>query len=155
MKTYCIDTSSLIAAWQERYPIEHFPALWVKVDALINDGRLVAPIDVFLETKKRSDDLHAWLKIRKFMFRELTDDVQIAAAGILSQFPRLVGEKKINTSADPWVIAFAQVEGWQVVTDEKPTGNINKPHIPDVCAQLGMPSIDVLQLIRNEKWIVG
>lgn len=23
--TYCIDTSSLIAAWQERYPIENFP----------------------------------------------------------------------------------------------------------------------------------
>jgi hypothetical protein len=58
---YCIDTSSLIAAWQERYPIENFPAFWIKLEVLINEERLVAPIDVLLETKKRSDELHVWL----------------------------------------------------------------------------------------------
>jgi hypothetical protein len=55
--TYCIDTSSLIAAWQERYPIENFPAFWTKLEALIAEERLVAPIDVLHETKKRSDEL--------------------------------------------------------------------------------------------------
>jgi hypothetical protein len=35
---YCIDTSSLIAAWQERYPIENFPPFWAKVEALIDAG---------------------------------------------------------------------------------------------------------------------
>jgi hypothetical protein len=43
MRVYCIDTSSLIAAWQERYPIENFPRFWDKVDALIADERLIAP----------------------------------------------------------------------------------------------------------------
>lgn len=35
MYVYCVDTSSLIAAWQERYPIENFPNFWDRMDALI------------------------------------------------------------------------------------------------------------------------
>ena len=93
MTIYCIDTSALIAAWQERYPIENFPPFWKYVDTLIDNGRLVAPIDVLNETEKRSDELHKWLSARKEMFRELDDDIQIAALGVLAQFPRLVGKK--------------------------------------------------------------
>jgi hypothetical protein len=153
--TYCIDTSSVIAAWQERYPPENFPSFWVKMDALAVAGSLVAPIEVLHETKKRSDELHAWLKARPFMFRELDDAMQIEVANVLSQFPRLVGERKLRTSADPFVIALARVEGLQLVTDEKPTGSLARPNIPDVCQQLSMPWMGLLQLIRAEKWVVG
>jgi hypothetical protein len=152
---YCIDTSSLIAAWQERYPLENFPLFWAKIDALIAEGRLMAPVDVLHEIAKRSDELHAWLKDRRTMFRELDDTVQVEAAHILGQFPRLVGQKKLRTSADPFVIALALVEGLQVVTDEKPTGSLTRPNIPDVCAQLNMMVIGLLQLIQSEKWVVG
>lgn len=153
--TYCIDTSSLIAAWQERYPIENFPAFWVKVDALISEVRLVAPIDVLHEIAKRSDELHTWLKERRSMFRELEDVVQVEASNILGQFPRLVGERKVRTSADPFVIALARVEGLQLVTDEKPTGSLARPNIPDVCAELRMTGMGLLQLIQTEKWVIG
>ena len=152
---YCVDTSSLIAAWQERYPPDHFPAFWVKMDGLIKEGRMIAPVDVLNEMTKRSEDLHAWLKARKSMFRELDEDVQRAAAEVLRLFPRLVGDKKLRTSADPFVIALAHLESLEVVTDEKPTGNPKKPHIPDVCAGLGMTSIGILELIRREKWVLG
>jgi hypothetical protein len=152
---YCIDTSSLIAAWQEKYPIENFPSIWDKIHSLIEEERLTAPVDVLHETKKRSDELHTWLKVRKAMFRELTDAVQIEAGQVLSQFPRLVGEKKLRTSADPFVIALARVEGLQLVADEKLTGKPLRPNIPDVCMELGMTHINVLQLIQSEKWVVG
>lgn len=155
MTVYCIDTSSLIAAWQERYPIEVFPTLWDKLDELIENDRLFAPVEVLIEMKKRSDELHAWLKDRKEMFLELEDAVQIEAAQILAQFPRLVGERKLRTSADPFVIALARVKGWQLVTDEKPTANLNRPNIPDVCTQIGMTTIDMLKLIRAERWVLG
>jgi len=59
MTRYCVDTSSMIAAWQERYPIENFPQFWVRMDALIDARQLVAPIEVLIEMKKRSDELHA------------------------------------------------------------------------------------------------
>lgn len=153
--TYCVDTSSLIAAWQERYPIEHFPSVWVKVDILIEAGRLVAPVEVLHETSKRSDDLHAWLKARAKAFRELDEDVQIAAAEVLARFPRLVGERKLRTSADPFVIALARVENLQIVTDEKPTGSAARPNIPDVCAAFGMTPFSLLDLIKAEKWVLG
>lgn len=156
MPSYCIDTSSLIAAWQERYPIENFPPFWDKMDAIIAAGRLISPVEVLNETKKRSDELHTWLKARPAMFRELDDAVQIEAANVLAQFPRLVGERKLRTSADPFVIALARVEHLQLVTDEKPTGNLSRPNIPDVCTALGMlPSIGILELIKSEKWVIG
>ena len=155
MPAYCIDTSSLIAAWQERYPIENFPRFWDKVDALITEGRLIAPIEVLNEMKKRSDELHTWLKARASMFRELDDAIQIEAGQVLGQFPRLVGERKLRTSADPFVIALARVEGLALVTDEKPTGSATRPNIPDVCTALGMATMGLLDLIRAEKWVVG
>jgi hypothetical protein len=156
MVIYCIDTSALIAAWQERYPPENFPIFWTRIDSLIADDRLVAPTEVLAETGKRSDELHKWLSARKQMFRELEDDIQIAAAAVLTQFPRLVGERKLRTSADPFVIALAQVAELQIVTDEKPTGNAQRPNIPDVCTALNMPPcMGLLELIRAEKWVVG
>ncbi|MGC1873026.1 MAG: DUF4411 family protein [Acidobacteriaceae bacterium] len=155
MTTYCIDTSSLIAAWQERYPIENFPSFWVKMDELIIANRLIAPIDVLHETKKRSDELHAWLKKRPAMFLELDEKVQIEAGKVPSQFPRLVGERKLRTSADPFVIALARVQDLQIVTDEKPTGTLMRPNIPDVCIELNMTAVGLLHLIRAEKWVIG
>lgn len=155
MKVYCIDTSSLIAAWSERYPIENFPRFWDKVDDMVAARRLIAPVEVFNEIKKRSDELHTWLKARPSMFRELDDAIQIEAAQVLGQFPRLVGERKLRTSADPFVIALARVEGLDLVTDEKPTGSLSRPNIPDVCTALGMTTMGLLDLIRAERWVVG
>jgi hypothetical protein len=153
---YCVDTSSLIAAWQERYPFENFPKFWDRIDGLIEEKRLVSPVEVFLETKKRSDELHVWLKERKSdLFRELDDAVQTQAANVLARFPRLVGDKKLNTSADPFVIALALVEGAPVVTEEKRTGSNRRPHIPDVCDAFGVECKNLLDMIRSEKWVVG
>ncbi|MDE1150455.1 MAG: DUF4411 family protein [Azospirillaceae bacterium] len=155
MAIYCVDTSSLIAAWQERYPIENFPSFWRKIEDLIKGGRLVAPIEVLHETSKRSDDLYAWLKARNTAFYELDDEVQVAAAMVLGRFPRLVGERKLRTSADPFVIAMAHVQELQIITDEKPTGSLARPNIPDVCAAMGMTWFGLLEMIRAEKWVIG
>lgn len=155
MVVYCIDTSALIAAWQERYPLENFPRFWERFDGLIAEERLVAPVEVLRETAKRSDELHAWLEERDQMFCELEDPIQIEAAQVLACYPRLVGERKLRTSADPFVIALARVNRLQIVTDEKPTGTLRRPNIPDVCTDLGMTTMDVLQLIKAEKWVVG
>ncbi|MHB1673570.1 MAG: DUF4411 family protein [Acidobacteriaceae bacterium] len=153
---YCVDTSSLIAAWQERYPIENFPKFWDRMDGLVKEGRLISPIEVFNEIEKRSDDLHDWLRSRRDgMFRELDDEVQIEVANVLQRFPRLVGDKKLRTSADPFVIALARITGHQLVTEEKPTGSLNRPNIPDVCAQLALSTIGILQVIQREKWVAG
>jgi Domain of unknown function (DUF4411) len=155
MVVYCIDTSALIAAWQERYPIENFPPFWNRVDSLITAGRLTAPVEVLRETGRRSDELHAWLNARKEMFRELEAANQIEAANVLARFPRLVGERRLRTSADPFVIALARVMQMQIVTEEKPQGTLQRPNIPDVCTALGMrPCMGLLELIQAERWVM-
>ena len=155
MVVYCIDTSALIAEWQERYPIENFPPFWNRVDGLITAGRLTAPVEVLRETGRRSDELHAWLNARKEMFRELEAAIQIEAANVLARFPRLVGERRLRTSADPFVIALARVAQMQIVTEEKPQGTLQRPNIPDVCTALGMrPCMGLLELIRAERWVM-
>ncbi|WP_043358369.1 DUF4411 family protein [Belnapia sp. F-4-1] len=155
MTVYCVDTSALIAAWQERYPIENFPRFWDRLDAFIAEGRLISPDEVLRETGKRSDELHVWLKARNSMFRELDEPIQIEAAQVLARFPRLVGERKLRTSADPFVIALAKIEGLPIITEEKPTGSTSRPNIPDVCAALGVRPMSLLELIRAERWVVG
>jgi Domain of unknown function (DUF4411) len=37
---YCFDTSGMIDGIERFYPIKNFPALWDKVDDLIEEGRL-------------------------------------------------------------------------------------------------------------------
>lgn len=39
-----------------------------------------------------------------------------------------------------------------VVTGEKHSGNLNTPRIPDVCDHYGIRCINLLQLIREQKW---
>ena len=47
---YCIDTSSLVHAYQRSYPPDVLPALWdEKLDELIEAGQLVSPYDVLEE----------------------------------------------------------------------------------------------------------
>jgi hypothetical protein len=110
---------------------------------------------VLRETGRRSDELHAWLNARKEMFRELEAAIQIEAANVLARFPRLVGERRLRTSADPFVIALARVAQMQIITEEKPQGTLQRPNIPDVCTALGMrPCMGLLELIRAERWVM-
>ena len=138
---YCIDTSSFIAAWQERYPVENFPAFWNKMDALSKAGRLKAPIDVLHETKKRSDELHSWLKARKAMFRELDDAVQIEAAQVLSQFPRLVGEKETSHLGRSFCYRACPSRGLADCDGRETYRQYAKAEYPHVCRQLGMTTV--------------
>jgi hypothetical protein len=153
--SYCIDTSSLIAAWEERYPIDHFPNFWKLLEKAIEDGKILAPVAVLDETEKKSKELHEWLKDHDGMFVELEEDVQLAVRDILASHPRLVMEKKQRYAADPFIIAIAKLKGFMIVTEERPTGNLNRPNMPDVCSDYGLRYISLLQLIKNENWIIG
>lgn len=152
---YCFDTSALLAAWNELYPIGHFPGLWEHLTGLVESGRAVAPIEVRHEVQKRDDGLFAWLKKNKAMFVDVDEPVQLRQRTILEKYPRLVAERKNRFSADPWVIALAVERGLSVVTEERPTTKAHRPNIPDVCAdkEVGRPCLPLLEVIRQEQWV--
>lgn len=152
---YCIDTSALIAAWDERYPIENFPPFWDRVEKLGDAKRLWVPEAVIDETAKRSSELNKWLKARPQLVVGFETVVQEAAKGILAKYPRLVMAKKIRYAADPFVIGTAQAKGMCVLTEEYATTSLNRPNIPDVCKELSVPCATLIDVIRAEKWVIG
>lgn len=151
---YCIDTSSLIAAWSERYPIKHFPGFWNRLDQLILDGRLLSPDEVKREITKKSDGLWDWVKARKGLFVELDLDVQKSAREVLKQFPELTKHLPDRNSADPFVIALARCRRYTVVTEESPGGSPKRPRIPLVCAHYDVAWLNLLQLVQAENWVI-
>ena len=155
--TYCIDTSCLIAAWEEeRYPIDHFPKFWALLHCAITARKICAPIAVHDETEKKSKELHKWLGERDGLFLELDRGrIQKEVKAILVKHPRLVMEKKQRYAADSFIIATAKLMDFTIVTEERPTGNLNRPNIPDICADYGLSYINLLQLIRAEKWVIS
>jgi hypothetical protein len=55
------DTSALIAAWNERYPIDVLPGFWDAFGDAIATGEMIAPYEVEGELGVRSKDLLAFL----------------------------------------------------------------------------------------------
>lgn len=152
--TYCIDTSSLVHAWRRAYPPKRFSGLWIAFDQLIDDGRLVATIEVYYELKKKDDEIFEWAKDRKeTMFLEIDDGVQGEVVRIMQTYPKLVDTGKGKSGGDPFVIAQALAGSPRlVVVTQEAGGTADKPRIPFVCDREGVRHIDLLTLIEEEDW---
>ena len=153
---YSIDTSSLIAAFHERYPIKNFPSLWRKIEELIKEGRLKMSQVAFEEAMKDTE-IKQWCdesQLKPDFQLPINELVQEKVSEVLSEFPRLVDNRRGKSGADPWVIALAMItQNCIVVTEENPTNKKNRPKIPDVCAHFNLQCIKVVDLIKRENWI--
>ena len=153
-KTYCIDTSALIAAWYERYKPNRFPKLWDQLDQLIQEGRLVSSTLVLREcSKQRSEELHDWLQPRSAMFQVPDESVQGQVDHIVNTYTGLVSAGKEKFQADPFVIALAKVSGYTIITEETGLSSLGK--IPGVCNAMKVECINLMQLIDAEDWVLG
>jgi hypothetical protein len=132
VERFCVDTSSLVAAWSERYPPAYFPDVWRKFAEIIEDGRLFAPDEVRTELQKRSKDTAEWLDQFQGFFVPTDEALLVSVSGILRSHPRLVMEKKQASAADPFVIGLAMSSKAMVVTEEG-FGSPGRPKIQLVC----------------------
>ena len=153
---YSMDTSALFAAFNERYPIENFPAFWLNIEELIKNDRLKMSELAFEEAMKDSK-VKQWCDqkgLKSYLQSEIDEAVQNKVRKILSQFPKLLDTRKGKSGADPWVIALAMIiQNCTVVTEEGTDGTEKRPKIPNVCAHFGVECIQVVELIKRENWI--
>lgn len=149
---YSIDTSAILDGWRRHYPPDTFPGLWERVDRLIETEDLAATEEVLHELSKKDDEVYAWAKEREKMFVPIDERIQPLVTQILERFEKLLDTRRNRSAADPFVIALAQLEGGSVVSGEGTTGKLDRPNIPDVCAELKVPCINLLQMIRREGW---
>ena len=152
-RIYLPDTSALIAAWQERYPRNMFPAVWQFIDGL--NGRLMVCQEVRTEIARHAGDLLGWLDGATVdSGLSLNSIDENAAEAVQRHFQSIArgwphwGAVRAGDHADPWVIAYAQALGGTVVSEEQSGGN--KVKIPDVCRTLGVAHINLLGLFRAE-----
>ena len=150
---YSIDTSAILDAWVRGFPPDVMPGLWKQLEELIDNGQLIATEEVLYELEKKEDDAYEWAKNHENVFILTDERIQLAVIEILRDHKKLIDTRKNRSGADPFVIALAKVEGCNVITGEKPTNRRERPHIPDVCRDLGIPCINILQLCRVQKWV--
>lgn len=154
---YSFDTS-VFMDWQARYyPPDIFGTLVIKIEGLIIAGSCSA-IQLVREEIDAvgTPELRAWAKKNSALFAPLEPLVQVEAASIEARYPDLMDPKSPYQSADAYVIALAKVKGGTVVSQETSAAekrSAKRTHyIPDVCRDLGIPSINLLGLMRREKW---
>ena len=151
--SYSIDTSALIQSWHNRYPKENFPGFWNKLSELVGSGTLVATEEVKIELDRKADELLKWAEQQNGFFVQIDDDIQHEVRRILQNHKKLLDTRKGRSGADPFVIALAKLRGLTVVTEEGPSRNpIKKPNIPDVCKDLAVKCIRVVDLIKEQGW---
>lgn len=115
MEKYAIDTCSLINA-AKNYSLKKttFNPIWEKVTDMIATGGLISTSEVRDELK--DDDLVEWSKRNDSLFLPLTEEIQQKATAILRDFPTMIKMKSTgNSSADPFLIATAEIEGATIV----------------------------------------
>ena len=149
---YCIDTSSILVWFVERYPPVIFPGLQTRIEELIAAGRLRSPRAVFDEIRP-GDDCHRWCKAQTELFVEESAAVQRIVSGLMAAHHDPLRPHKGISGADPFVIAMAKAQGPRcaVVTDENPGSQENRK-IPFVCNAEGVRPISFQQLMLEEGW---
>lgn len=148
---YSIDSSGVLDLFRY-YPPDVFPTIWAQLDGASRSGNIFAIDEVYRELEKKDDAAFQWLKARLGMIVAIDTQIQESVTKILAAHGRLVDTRRNRSSGDPFVIALAQARSMSVVTGERASGVIAKPNIPDVCAVLRIPCINVLTMFRNEGW---
>lgn len=152
--SYSIDTSALIDGLERYYPERAFRSLWQKMDELINEGRLFISEEVWLEVKAKDAVARAWCEPRLHSLMVPTDAKEAREVRrILERHERLVMAMKGRNRADPFVIAIGRLLDAIVVTGEGSDGTANRPKIPYICRDLGLPCIGITDLILQEDWV--
>ena len=155
---YSLDTSFFMD-WQARYyPLDLFVSLEKRIEALINSGTCAAVQLVKEEIDAvGTPGLRAWVANQSGLFLPLSPEVQIEAAAIEASYPELMDPKGLFESADAYVIALAKLQSRTVVSQETSVQEKHRPRrsyfIPDVCRDLGLPCINLLGMMRREKWV--
>jgi len=152
---YSFDASAILDAYARWYPMECFPSLWSKLYELAQEDRLKVISFAFDELTNEDNALKKWCQDLKGLIHVGIEgeSIQRIVRDLLAKHKKLLGEAKNRSGADPWIIALAKEQSMTVVTGEKLSGNLDKPKIPDVCADYGIRCIDIMQLIKDEGWI--
>ena len=149
---YCIDTSTILKAWNESYRIINFPSFWQHFNDCIYQGLFISPMEVFFEI--RDKDLIEYLKIRKSaLFFKESPELQRELRQLLAKYPEILKDYKKTYSADSWVIALGKLTNTTIISEEEePDQKSKKLKIPNVCAKLNIRCLKISDMVTELDW---
>ncbi len=142
---YCIDTSSLINLKPFRRDV--FPTIWSKLENMIKNGELIAPLEVYGEIGIGKDNIYDWCKNNKEMFKDVDECQILKLQEVKKKYDKTYWENEINKPkwADPWVIALGICEEAIIVADEKNTQN----RIPAISSMFGLTCLELIDFFKE------
>jgi hypothetical protein len=122
----------------------------LRVSTLAAKGVICAPVDVRIELEEQKDDLFEWSKGLNGFFVEPDRELLETSKQIVNAYPGLIKPNSPKSGADPFVIALAEIHKVPVVTYET-TGKMGgAPKIPNVCAELNIEVVTLVEVLRAE-----
>ena len=149
---YSFDTSAILNGRRDLFRPAVFPTLWSRIEGEISAGRIRSIDEVRRELSQRDDDAKRWADAQTDLYCPISRQVQVCVAQILKLHPKLVKVGGNRSGGDPFVIALAMSLNGTVVTEEHATNNLDKPKIPDVCADLKVPCLNLMEYIETQGW---
>lgn len=152
-----LDTNVIVRCAIEYYRFTTFPGVWIWIDQALEQGTLVLIPEVRDELSSWGEPISSWLRERAVIsVPDVLVDVTEArlrvgeATSMMDLHPDSV--KQFLDKADADLIAYALAGGHRVVTFEtrETSGKSSKrAKIPDVCDQLGVPSLNPFQMLED------
>jgi hypothetical protein len=153
--TYIFDTNSF-RVFGNYYP-EAFPSFWMRVEALVEAGRITSCREVAkeLELQNAFEHLNLWIADHDGLFTDPSANEMAAVAQVFSvpHFQQLIGQKqqlKGLPVADPFLVARGVVWDACVVTEEAWKPNAAK--LPNVCDHFGVKCTNVQGFLSEVGW---
>lgn len=166
VEKYLMDTNSFVSPYRRYYAFDLVPSYWKVLSKRLGTGRIVVLDMVRDEIKKGDDPLTEWLDAQDGLsicphvtpeiiskYQEILQYVQ--TCGFYKE--TALAEWAPEHIADPWIIAAAAVHDYTIITDEGPSGGLNKKNpnryakIPDVAEAFGVKSANLFYMMRQLK----
>ena len=166
MSGYLLDANILITPHKQYYPFDFAPSFWKQLANVLRrkDATILRVVSNEI-LDKMNDSLSEW-------FKGIKNDIKIPSVkrnqkahdnyALVLQYIQTcgfyTGNALLNWArdgvADPWLIATAMDNGYKIVTNEQPSGNLsfknlqNNPKIPDVARYFGVQCISLFDFMR-------
>ena len=152
-RDYLVDSDVFITAKNLYYPFDICPGFWKSLLHHHRAGRVYSIDRVRSEllAGRKTEDLVQWVRNEVpngFFVPVDTADVTAAYMEIMMWVQRHA-KAKFATGADGWLVAYAQVRGATVVTNEQSAPESRKEvKLPDLCAQFEVGHDNTFAMLR-------
>lgn len=156
MTKYLLDANVFIQAKNLHYGLDFCPAFWSWLVQKNTEGKVASIQKIADEIADGQDELSAWAEAQNEGFFLPPDDSLVPALTQVSEWANtqtyeLAAISTFLQVADYWLVAYAKVHQYTIVTHEIPANSKRKIKIPNACLGLGIACVSPYEMLRRER----